>query len=210
MVFSEEDIATARKVLDTNFHSHKTTEERFYDLCLCLLVPQERFTRCSKIVEDLKRFDFYGCDRFGPFSRVRARAIVECGGLRFGKRKVDYLLKAWDNFEVIDAIVSLALGSKDCLTDREKRDWLVENVPGMGMKVASHFLRNIGARDLAIIDLHILKYINNGESLRGKKHYLELEEKMQAEAMKLGLTNAELDVLVWQKYSKTPWSEYIY
>ncbi len=41
-------------------------------------------------------------------------------------------------------------------SSRAARDWLVENITGLGMKEASHFLRNVGYLDLAIIDKHIL------------------------------------------------------
>ena len=40
----------------------------------------------------------------------------------------------------------------------EIREWLVENVRGMGYKESSHFLRNIGlGENIAILDRHILK-----------------------------------------------------
>jgi N-glycosylase/DNA lyase len=46
------------------------------------------------------------------------------------------------------------------------RDWFVRNVKGLGWKEASHFLRNIGYRDLAILDRHILKNLRRHRIIR--------------------------------------------
>jgi N-glycosylase/DNA lyase len=85
----------------------------------------------------------------------------------------------------------------------EKREYLVKNVKGLGLKEASHFLRNIGHNNLAILDRHILKNLHKlgvieevPRSLT-KKAYLDIEEKFKRFSKKIGITMDELDLLFW-------------
>ena len=86
------------------------------------------------------------------------------------------------------------------------REWLVENVKGLGYKEASHFLRNIGlGEDLAILDRHILKnlvllgVIAKVPGSPTKRIYLEIEKEMAAFSEKAGIPMRELDLLLWYK-----------
>jgi len=87
----------------------------------------------------------------------------------------------------------------------ELREWLVGNVNGLGWKEASHFLRNIGHRDLAILDRHILKNLTKHGVLRAlpatltPKRYLAIEAKFARFASAVGLTMDELDLLFWSR-----------
>ena len=83
------------------------------------------------------------------------------------------------------------------------REWLVKNIKGLGYKEASHFLRNVGFCNLAILDRHIINLlIENGllkekpKSLT-KKIYLEIEERFMALAGSLKMSAAELDLYMW-------------
>jgi N-glycosylase/DNA lyase len=79
----------------------------------------------------------------------------------------------------------------------------VKNVKGLGWKESSHFLRNIGYRDLAILDRHILKCLvrlsvlkNLPQTLTAKK-YKEIEKIFLAFANEVGIPIDELDLLFW-------------
>jgi N-glycosylase/DNA lyase len=82
------------------------------------------------------------------------------------------------------------------------REWLVNNVKGLGMKESSHFLRNIGYKDLAIIDFHIVdllereKLIERPKTITPKK-YLEIEQILAELGKKTNLNLAELDLYLW-------------
>ena len=82
------------------------------------------------------------------------------------------------------------------------RKWLAENVKGVGYKEASHFLRNIGFSNLAIIDFHIIdilakyKLIQKPKTLT-KRKYLEIENLLRRIAKKLSISLAELDLYLW-------------
>jgi len=79
----------------------------------------------------------------------------------------------------------------------------VKNVLGMGYKESSHFLRNIGKRDLAIIDRHILKGLLRCGVLKSlpktlsRKTYLEIEKQFQKFSEEINIPMDELDLLFW-------------
>jgi len=87
------------------------------------------------------------------------------------------------------------------------REWLVENVKGIGFKEASHFMRNVGYKNLAILDRHILNlmlengFIEEKSASLNKKKYLEIEEKFRILSKKLKMSPAKLDLYMW--YLKT-------
>ena len=66
-----------------------------------------------------------------------------------------------------------------------ERDYLVKNIKGLGLKEASHILRNIGFRNYAILDRHILKnlkkhnVITNIPQTLTPKTYFEIENKFK-------------------------------
>jgi N-glycosylase/DNA lyase len=122
---------------------------------------------------------------------------------RFYRNKTKYLLEAKAKFP---EILSVVRGDK---SDIEKRDWLVKNVKGLGMKASSHFMRNLGARDLAIIDVHVLKFLKADLPVN-RKEYVALEDRFRKEAKKRKLTPCGLDIVIWQEYSQTPWEEFVY
>ena len=88
------------------------------------------------------------------------------------------------------------------LPHEQRRRWLVDNIKGLGYKEASHFLRNIGYDDYAIIDTHILdilaryRIIKQPKTLT-KKNYLKIEGHLQKIARQTKLTLAELDLYLW-------------
>jgi N-glycosylase/DNA lyase len=71
------------------------------------------------------------------------------------------------------------------------------------MKEASHFLRNIGERNLAILDRHIFKHLKRLGVIKEiprsvtKRRYLEIEKKWHKYANKIGILLDELDLLFW-------------
>jgi N-glycosylase/DNA lyase len=76
-------------------------------------------------------------------------------------------------------------------------------VKGLGWKEASHFLRNIGHLNLAILDRHILRNLKRHDVLRTlprtltPKRYLTIEGQFARFADTIGITMDELDLLFW-------------
>ena len=88
----------------------------------------------------------------------------------------------------------------------EMRKWIVENVEGMGMKEASHFIRNIGlGQELAILDRHILRILKKlciideiPKTLTMKK-YIDIENSMREYAKYINVDMDKLDLILWYR-----------
>jgi len=89
------------------------------------------------------------------------------------------------------------------LSASDKRLWLLENVNGFGLKECSHFLRNIGYRNLAILDRHVLKHLVFCDVLKevpkisGTKKYFEIEMMFKQFSNRVNISVDELDLLFW-------------
>ena len=87
----------------------------------------------------------------------------------------------------------------------EARRWLVDNIPGVGPKQASMFLRNVGLTySLAILDRHVLKYMSALGITRhaqpfvsGLSTYLRLEQMLREHAKGIGYEVGLLDWAIW-------------
>jgi len=129
---------------------------------------------------------------------------------RFPKTKSKQLLAAAEalygqgGFGGIRAILS------SVSSERDARETLRSTIPGIGMKEASHFLRNIGfARTLAIIDVHVRRFIHAtlgiGEwplRVTGMRDYQLLENLIQTIAESNGLNLPLFDLAIWQCYRR--------
>jgi N-glycosylase/DNA lyase len=231
MKVTREDRKELKKVLD-NLGRRKRKETVFYDLCFCLCAPQTTFVNNKKVIEDLK---VYGAGGKGFYKTkigllTEAHLRILCRPVRFYNNKARYLLEAKENFdEIYEKIKKVQKDKDNC--GYELREWLVKNVKGLGMKAASHFLRNLGFDALAIIDTHIIKFMADDDNfmpidalwytteeiedkLRKKvtsiKGYEDIESWFQEMAGKYKMTTAELDALVWKNYSKTEWKEFTF
>ena len=170
-------------------------EDLFRELIFCLLTPQSKAKTCWKAVERL--------DRKCMISQAGPEEItLELVGVRFNQRKGEYICLARSMFSSISLRDTLATFSGAAAA----REWLVQNVKGLGYKEASHFLRNIGlGGELAILDRHILKnlallgVIDEPPSSPTKKMYLEIERKMTAFSSQSKIPMAHLDLLLWYK-----------
>ncbi len=166
-------------------------KEIFPEFCFCLLTPQSKAFNCWNAVLELKESGLlYGGDhkKIGKVLQKKVRFLKHKAAYIVGSRKL------------------LQTGFKNTVLRGEPpeiREWLVENVKGYGYKEASHFLRNIGFRDLAILDRHILKnlvalgVIPEVPKSLTKKKYFEIEEKFKGFSEKAGIPMDELDLLFW-------------
>jgi len=84
------------------------------------------------------------------------------------------------------------------------RRGLVALCPGLGPKQASLFLRNIGFHDLAVLDRHVLAYLEHRRLVARRdlrvhsvKRYEVVEQIVIGVAAELGLTVADFDLAVW-------------
>ncbi len=108
-------------------------EELFLELVFCLLTPQSKAKTCWKAVERLEQKCMIA-------EAAPAQISQELGGVRFHQRKGEYICLARNMFSTGSLRARLA----EFADAPAARQWLVENVKGLGYKEASHFLRNIG------------------------------------------------------------------
>lgn len=167
-------------------------EEYFYEMIYCLLTPQSSARNADLVVKKLKHLNFHRTN-FNPEEILADKNNY----IRFHKTKAERLIELKENFHFVQDYLT---NGKD---DFELREWLVKNIKGLGYKEASHFLRNIGKRNLAILDRHILKNLKNLKVIRDipktltKKKYLYIEKKFKRFSEEIGITMDELDLLFW-------------
>jgi N-glycosylase/DNA lyase len=187
-----------RRLQDFNQVFQESDERVFAELAFCLCTPQSKATACWNAISSLMKSSllFSGNkEQIKPFLNV----------VRFSENKSKYIVEARDFFTK-NSQLELKNKLKNFETNRQARDWLVENIKGFGMKEASHFLRNIGmGNDLAILDVHILKNLQEfgvieeiPKSITAKK-YVEIEQQMKEFSQKIGIPFDELDLLLWSK-----------
>ncbi|MFV9630471.1 MAG: N-glycosylase/DNA lyase [Methanosarcinales archaeon] len=173
--------------------NEKSTNEILKELCFCILTANFNAEKSIKIQEEIN-------DGLLTFSESKLAKELKKSGHRFPNIRAKYIVEARMHEESINRII-LSPGD-----EQEQRDWLAKNIKGIGYKEASHFLRNIGFTDLAIIDFHIIDLLTRLELIQkpknlGKKKYLEIEKLLRNASIKLNMNLAELDLYMW--YAET-------
>lgn len=197
--FSEEELNSASRVIQKFKHKTDSKVDIFYKLCFCILVPQTKFKTVYKVVEELKQASFYG----EIISKQQLLKLIS--SVRFKNRKSDYLLKAKYEFDAFYYDLNVVLESE--LDSRAKRKFVIGRIKGLGLKAASHFLRDLGVTDLAIVDTHILKHLG---VIDKKFDYFTIEDKIRDQAYNHNISVAEYDAIIWSRMSKTNEDIFIY
>ena len=177
-------------------------EDVFAELAFCLLTPQSSARVCWDAVTSLKQQTLLLKGNPADFEHHLSQ-------VRFGETKARYIVEARNKFTK-DGRIQLKPQIQSFYNPFELREWLVENIKGLGYKEASHFLRNIGLGEgFAILDRHILRNLAGLGVIPEipvsitKKRYLEIEERLRRFAAEIGIPMADLDLLFWSK--ETGW-----
>ena len=175
-----------------------TKEELFAELVYCIITPMARGNMCCIAVDTMVRT---GVLFTGTKDQIKARLI----GARFINKKSAYIVEAREKF-LRDGSMCLKSILSAIDDDQEAREWLVNNVKGIGHKEGSHFLRNIGfTHDLAILDRHILKnlhslgVIEEPPDTLSRRRYLDIEKRMREFSGAVQIPMGHLDLLLWCK-----------
>ncbi len=154
-------------------------EKIFEELCFCILTANFNAERSIKIQKKIGR-------GFSDLSEEKLAEQLRRFGHRFPNARAKYIVEARKyednlNFE---------------------REWLVENIKGLGYKESSHFLRNIGFTSFAILDFHIIDILVKNKMIKRpktltKKKYLRIEEILKGFGRKINLNMSELDLYLW-------------
>lgn len=177
-------------------------DDVFAELCFCLLTPQSSAKTCWAAVSRLK-------ERSLLLKGAANEIQPQLNDVRFGESKAKYIVEARDLFTK-DGRLYLKSHLSSFTNVFELREWMVENVKGLGYKEASHFLRNVGlGQEFAILDRHILRNLKRLDVIPEvpisitKKRYLEIEEKVRRFSREIGIPMADLDLLFWSR--ETGW-----
>ncbi len=165
-------------------------EEIFKELCFCILTANYSAEGGIRIQKEIG-------DGFLTHSESRLAGELKRLGYRFPNARAKYIvdarMKRGDMMEAISSIKGQAL-----------RRWLADNIYGLGYKEASHFLRNIGHDEFAIIDFHIIDLLSSNGIIEkspkkslSKKRYEEIEQSLALIAEKTGTSQGELDLYLW-------------
>ena len=172
---------------------HCTSDEIFKELCYCVL------TANTSAEMSLEAMDAAGEVMIGGDSAKICDALKSCS-YWFHNQRAEYI--AYNNKKIKENLKE-KVGS--CSDEQELRDYLVKTVKGFGYKEASHFMRNVGFKGLAILDKHILSglvefgVIDENRPPKNKKEYLEIERKMRRFAEEISINIDELDLLLWSR-----------
>jgi N-glycosylase/DNA lyase len=184
-----------KQVIDKKIKSfskikNKSNKEIFKELSFCVLTANYNAKKAIEIQKKIK-------DGFLFLSLKDLSLKLKELGYRYPNLRAEYIVS---NRKHLDSLKTVLKTFKD---KQALRDWFAENIKGISYKESSHFLRNIGYNDYAIIDFHIVDIlIKNGylkekpKSLNRQK-YLEIENILAEISKKVKLSQGELDFYLW-------------
>ncbi len=144
-------------------------------------------------------------DDFGPMAfevlSGRLPGLTLKGRYRFPKIRAQQLTEVRN----ILSITPLMQRLKNSNNPFDIRRTLISEIPGLGPKQASMFLRNIGLTyDMAILDVHVLRFLKLQELLASEKTnigtlktYERVERKIMIYATAMGYPAGYLDWAIW-------------
>lgn len=168
-------------------------EQWFYELCFCLCTPQSSAVHAFAVQQQLQSIDFLRTGQ-DVLHVLRDPACY----IRFHNTKHARLHAAREHWQELHAMIAA-----QSMSIYELRNQLAERVNGFGLKEASHFLRNIGRRGLAIIDRHLLTNLvrcgvyQDVPSVSTSTKYHAVERAFQSYCQEIGIDMDEVDLLFW-------------
>lgn len=186
-----------RQVDDRTYEFKKvfsSSEKRWFsELCFCLLTANAKQKTAATVQMEL------GADGFLTTPLTELVSCLLRNKHRFHNNKSKYIVQAREHFPIREKVLEVR-GSD---SDRVARDWLAKYVKGFGLKEASHFLRNVGLMDVAIIDRHILRVMHRYKMIRQipktvtPKIYFQMEKTLSKVAKKWNMPVGKLDLYMW-------------
>lgn len=195
-----------QSVSATEYSEEKLWEE----LVCCVLSSQVKFELSQAVTQNLKRnglldlevFDDSYEDKLGKYLRSPVMVDGRSVKYRFPNTKAKQIAAARENIYVCGTGLQEMLDKYSKSADL--RAALVKLVPGLGMKQASMYLRNVSnSFELAVIDSHVLKYMNVIDLIKkipssiSKVRYLTKENILTKYTRKFGYPVGCVDYAIW-------------
>ena len=167
----------------------KPCNEIFKELCFCILTANFNAEKSIKIQNEIG-------DGFLTLPEPQLAKKLKELGYRYPNKRAEYIGEARKYKNSLKDIIK-------SFNDEDKlREWVAKNVKGIGYKEGSHFLRNTGHNNLAIIDFHIIYVLTSYKLIERpnvltKRKYLEIEDLLKKIARESNLCLGELDLYLW-------------
>tara|TARA_Y100000310_G_C20651472_1_gene799666 strand:+ start:1013 stop:1591 length:579 start_codon:yes stop_codon:yes gene_type:complete len=172
------------------FSKTRTEKQLFQELCFCILTANTSAQMGINTINFLK-------DSIHTNNEKQLAKKLKQSKYRFYNKRANYIVQTRNNLKPykIKQVIKELKGEP-------LREFFIKNVKGFGYKESSHFLRNIGFPNYAILDKHILntmldKGIITEKKPLNKTTYLQLEKQFNKIAKKNKITPAELDLIWW-------------
>lgn len=116
------------------------------------------------------------------------KEVLESVGYRWANQKSRYLKEfAFNGIDLSTAT----------------REEIVKSIKGVGMKLASLFIRTTRGDQIAVLDVHTLRWLQKRASIPDDKFkkmsYEKKEELFKSAAELMGKTVTELDIKIWEE-----------
>ncbi len=195
-----------QSISETDYSESKLWEE----LVCCVLSSQVKFELSQAVTRnirrngllDLKVFDSSYEDRLREILRSPVMVDGRAVKYRFPNAKARQIAAAREN--IYGSGISLREILDGYSEPSELRTALINLVPGLGMKQASMYLRNVSnSFELAVIDVHVLRYMNVLDLVKkvpptiSKTQYLVKENMLTKYAKKFGYPVGCVDYAIW-------------
>lgn len=124
--------------------------------------------------------------------------------LKVGERQIQYRFWKQKSHYLCESLKAISKGTPPSDDHKIFRNWLVDNLLGVGPKTASWITRNwLSSNNVAIIDIHIQRaglYAGFFEqSFSVEKNYYLMEDRFLQFASALDIKPAMLDTLIWRQ-----------
>jgi N-glycosylase/DNA lyase len=207
------DIAAQLEPLVVASRRRRSCERKlWHELSLCILSSQVNYDVALRFADRLDRTGLLW--RVSPSTRctrTRLESILS-EAVTMNRRKVHYRFPKSRSSQIFAAWRLLTRGDRALLLFVDSfpnstllRKALVEEVPGLGPKQASMFIRNIGRGfNLAVIDRHVSRFMDligirkEDPTLPARlARYVDIEKDLQRYADKLDIEVGKLDWAIW-------------
>lgn len=158
------------------------------ELAFCISTANSSAISGLKFQKMLENYDL------SKISVEKLESLLRRAEVRFHAKKARYIKSVFENFDIVKKALNIEKSEK-------ARECLVKNIKGLGYKEASHFLRNVGRKDVAIIDRHVLRWLyeNNliNYTMITASRYKKIEKILMNIASEQNKSLAELDLYLW-------------
>jgi N-glycosylase/DNA lyase len=193
-------------------------KELWEELCICILSSNVPYELALSAFYHLRNHDFLAYEKIAANPNVAQEIAFELSRRIFLPRRKDgsgrkYRFPNVRSRDIAKAAVTLYIENKGLVqllensnSEAETRDFLAKYISGIGLKEASHFLRNIGfSNSLAIVDTHIITFLEEVGAIHESKTktvtpraYIEMERKLQSICSNLGVGISLFDMAIWR------------